>query len=61
MLFLFSYVTTLPENAVEGTPLVFEGEMDQVQDLDKVKKKLNYFPFQQIFTFFGKSYIEIRI
>jgi hypothetical protein len=38
MLFLFSYVTTLPENAVEGTPLVFEGEMDQVQDLDKVKE-----------------------
>ncbi len=32
-----SYVTTLPENAVEGTPLVFEGGLDKVQDLDKVK------------------------
>ena len=36
--FVFSYVTTLAENAVEGTPLVFEGGLDQVQDLDKVSK-----------------------
>ena len=37
-----SYVTSLPENAVEGTPLVFEGGLDKVQDLDKVKYALDF-------------------
>ena len=32
------YITSLPENAEEGTRLRFEGGLDTVEDLDKVNK-----------------------
>ena len=31
-----SYITSLVENAVEGTQLVFEGGLNIVEDMDKV-------------------------
>ena len=36
----FSYIATVPENVVEGTALIFEGGMDKVQDLDKVRSSV---------------------
>ena len=30
------------ENAADGTPLIFEGGLDKVEDLDKVKKVFSY-------------------
>ena len=33
----FSYITNLVENAPEGTTLLFEGGLDVVEDLDKVR------------------------
>ena len=35
--FIFSYMTNLEENAPEGTILKFEGGLDMVEDLDKVR------------------------
>ena len=34
----FRYITSIEENAKEGTKLVFEGGLDKVEDLDKVRK-----------------------
>ena len=33
----FSYITTIEENCDEGTRLKFEGGLDKVEDLDKVR------------------------
>ena len=38
MQFFFSYITNLEETAVEGTKLIFEGGLDRVEDMDKVRK-----------------------
>ncbi len=37
-----SYIISLEENAVEGTQLVFDGDLNVVQDLDKVRRQ-NYY------------------
>ena len=34
----FRYITSIEENAKEGTKLVFEGGLDKVEDLDKVRE-----------------------
>ena len=36
MLF-FRYITSVKENVEEGTRLKFEGSLDRIEDLDKVK------------------------
>ena len=43
--FYFSYITNLKENAPEGTILKFEGGLDLVEDLDKVKTIFNLAQF----------------
>ena len=40
--FARSYITSLEENAAEGTKLEFEGGLDIVEDLDKVSQLYAY-------------------
>ena len=37
IIIIFSYITTIEENCDEGTRLKFEGGLDKVEDLDKVR------------------------
>ena len=41
LLIIFRYITSIEENAKEGTKLQFDGELDKVEDLDKVKQIKN--------------------
>ena len=38
LLIIFRYITSIEENAKEGAKLQFDGELDKVEDLDKVKQ-----------------------